>query len=100
MPLNALADSEGDHLAVFGNGIAFSQQAGGGGKAGISVQQTVKHQFLMPEEGRVGSRMLQGIHSAGVGVHGFVLAIDHPIQNVLLIGELVVADTIAGHIQM
>ena len=44
--------------------------------------------------------MLQGIHSASVGVHGFVLAIDHPIQNVLLIGELVIADSVAGHIQM
>ena len=100
VPDNALTDGEGDGLAVLGNFEGLSQQAVGGSQGGVSIQQTLEDDFLMPEQSGVGSGVLQEVDSAGIGVQGLVLTVDVPVQDVLLIEELVVAGAVASHIQL
>ena len=54
----------------------------------------------MPEECRVGGRVLKEVDSASVGVHCIVRSVNSPVENVLLIGELIIASGIALHIEM
>ena len=44
--------------------------------------------------------MLDVVEGAAVGIQGLVLAVDGPVEDVLLIGELVVADGVARHVKL
>ena len=73
MPYDALAQHEGDGLAIFGHFIAFGQQAIGGSQAAVRVQQAVKHDFLRPPQTGVGggvldARMVDGAKRLGIEV--------------------------------
>ena len=54
----------------------------------------------MPEQGGVGGGVLQEVDGAGVGVHGVVVTVNGPVQNVLLVEELVIAGGVARHVQL